>query len=656
MLNDYEQLSQNSKVISWNDSKIEVRILDDFERNTGVKQAFSENINRFSVYVIINLNPPYTSHYIDGLVTEIRGILENGPNSTFTYQPSCTSDTWTCGNWNTCQWWDSVQTRTCSLTFDCPLFSTSSPITTQSCVPSCVSESWTCGEWSVCSAEGTQTRSCNKSYNCEGGISIPATTQSCTYVPPCTSSDWSCTNWSACSQNNSQTRTCTKTSNCHGGASSPATTQSCTYIPPCISFLYSSWSECTPDGQQTRVILSKYPSNCEGGESPKTTQSCTYIPPCNVDTWTCGSWGLCSPSGIQSRSCAKTFDCPNIQTASPITDQYCEPPNRPTQQTPPSGTDEISNQDLIIKSTVKLLCPVDAYRASQGSGTVIDPSGTILTNKHVIAGTLGCLVGFIDNFDDEPYFGERQIADIFKTSPTSDIAILKIRNPQNKILSSINIMKGSINFSLGTKITTYGYPAAFGKKITYTSGDFSGTDGNYLKTTAILEYGNSGGGAYLKDGTFVGIPSAVVRGELNSLGYVLSINIIKAWLTNSSIVLDSRNNEYSRVSVLEDMDLNKLGSLKLFIPKTDTKGDPVTSATNQNSQNTKEQPQLDQTQKESIVSGPTSQPEEERIEEPKEELTKPLTPEDKPKKSRSFVANIFEIISGFLSKIFKKLF
>lgn len=485
---------------------------------------------------------------------------------------------------------------------------------------------WKCSNWSfsMCPASGivTETRTCTKPIGCESlSAPMPATTQAyptpCVPSnPTCTLNDWDCAEWSSCSILGKQYRDCPKISVCDDDPTTrPTTSQSCTYIAPvpsCISFNYSSWSQCTPDGKQTRNITSKYPSNCEGGESPATTQSCTYSPPtpsCTADTWTCGTWNSCSLSGIQNRNCTKTFDCPDIQTAPPTTDQYCEPPNRPTPQTPPSGTDEILNQDSIIKSSVKLVCPVDAQRASQGSGTVIDPSGIILTNKHVIAGTLGCIVGFINDFNDEPYFGERQIADIFKLSSNQDVAVLKIRNPKNTKLSYVDITKGSVNFPLGTKITTYGYPAKFGTNITYTSGDFSGTDGSYLKTTAILEYGNSGGGAYLKNGTFVGIPSAVVKGQLNAMGYLLSINTINSWLGNSSTIYgDTSNNNYSRVSILEDIDLKKLNSLKLFIPDTDAKGDLSDSAKNkavQNSQNAKEKSQPNQTQKESTIIEPT---------------------------------------------------
>ncbi|MDP3764554.1 MAG: serine protease [bacterium] len=432
--------------------------------------------------------------------------------------------------------------------------------------------------------------------------------------PPCTTDIWSCGDWNTCSLEGKQSRSCTKTFDCSDvDTPSPSVAQVCTYTPPpCISWTYSAWSTCSVNGQQTRPITSASPNGCTGG-NPILNQSCTpppkpiipIQPTCDADTWTCDDWNSCSLSGIQNRSCRKTFDCSSVETAPPTTDQYCEAPNRPTQQIPQNSSDEISNQDAIIKSTVKLLCPVDAKRASQGSGTIIDSNGTILTNKHVIAGTLGCLVGFINDFNDEPYFGDRHIADITKISPNQDIAILKIRNPQNKNLTSVDITKSSSNLRLGTKVTTYGFPAKFGTKVTYTSGDFSGTDGSYIKTTAILEYGNSGGGAYLKDGTFIGIPSAVVKGELNALGYILSINTINSWLGNSGITYSgTSNNSYSRVSILEDIDLKKLGSLKLFIPDTDTKGNLAVPTTNQNIQKTTEQPKTNQIQKESIVIEP----------------------------------------------------
>lgn len=358
------------------------------------------------------------------------------------------------------------------------------------------------------------------------------TSQACTYVSVCTLNSWSCGDWSACASNSIKSRTCSKIINCEGGTQSPAT-----------------------------------------------TQSCTYTPACSADTWSCGDWGTCSPQGIQTRSCSKTFDCSFVETASPATSQYCESSYKQNYQTP-SENSEISNQNTIIKSTVKLICLVSSTKASQGSGTVISSSGMILTNKHVIENTYGCLVGFISSYNDNPYFNDRQIADIYKVSSDTDVAILKLRNPSNKTLSFIDISTANNNnLKLGDILTTYGYPAIFGENITSTSGDFSGIDGSYLKTTAVIEHGNSGGGAYQKSGTFIGIPTAVIKGSLNSLGYLLSINKINSWLNNSPLAYnDGSSNKYSRVStILEDIDLSKLGNLSLFI-----QGDDASETTNQN--------------------------------------------------------------------------
>jgi len=447
-------------------------------------------------------------------------------------------------------------------------------------------DDWVCPDYGSCQEDGTQTRICVRSNDCQELTNPkPQTIQSCYYAPLCTDDNWSCTNWSTCNLlNHTQTRNCTRNPDCQGGVSRP-TTQSCTYIPSCYysDWSCSSWSACSSSGSQARSCNKT--SNCEGGiPSPVTSQSCTYVPACSVDTWQCGNWGICSPQGIQTRSCSKTFDCSSVETASPAVSQYCVAPNQPKQQSPTEDLG-IVNQDSIIKSTVKLICPLDETMASQGSGTVVDSSGTILTNKHVIEGTPGCLVGFIDNYGDEPYFGDRQIADIYRVSSDTDVAILKLRNPANKNLTFVDITKGNSSLlGLGDKITTYGYPAKFGTKITYTSGDFSGVDGNYLKTTAIIEHGNSGGGAYLKNGTFIGIPSAVVKGSLNSLGYLLSVNKVNSWINGSSYAYDSGNsNNYSRVSsVLEDIDLNSLNSLKLFVANSNGSGqtEPTTGTNN----------------------------------------------------------------------------
>ncbi|KKS42094.1 MAG: hypothetical protein UV02_C0020G0005 [Candidatus Kuenenbacteria bacterium GW2011_GWA2_42_15] len=532
---------KDSGIISWTDTKIEIIIPTDIESKllSNVQQNDFIDLSKDSLILSLyhsNISETRTyngtEYYIIGGAGTHFICADPFLSGSFLYSPSCNVDTWACGGWSVCSS-GGQQSRICNKTLDCGFVDTPSPVITQSCsyIPSCTSSDWSCTDWGMCLVNGTKNRTCSKISDCEGGVASPATTQLCTYKPLCTNSDWSCGSWGMCLSNGTKTRECSKNSNCQGGTQSPAT-----------------------------------------------TQPCSYTPACSADTWQCGDWGTCSPQGIQARSCNKTYDCPSAETAAPATSQYCVAPNQPQQQTPSEDLG-ISNQDTIVKATVKLICPVSSTMASQGSGTIINSSGLILTNKHVIDGTSGCLVGFIDDYDDEPYFGDRQIADIYKISSDTDVAVLKLRNPSNKNLASINISQNSSsNIKLGEILTTYGYPADFGRKITYTSGDFSGVDGNYLKTTAVIEHGNSGGGAYLKNGSFIGIPSAVVKGSLNSMGLLLSVNKVNSWLNNSTAYKgNNNNNDYSRVSaLLGNIDLGTLDSLGLFVAGDKTNDNTIT--------------------------------------------------------------------------------
>lgn len=197
-----------------------------------------------------------------------------------------------------------------------------------------------------------------------------------------------------------------------------------------------------------------------------------------------------------------------------------------------------------IDAEVQIVCTDGAGNWSSGSGTIIDPKGIILTNRHIIEGAYmdTCFIGFIDSISQEPNFGTAgnyNLAEIkyYTTTDSMDAAILYLDNPTNKIYPYINIWdSNSDSLQFGNKVEAIGFPSIGGSTITYTSGDFSGfgsnSDGtqNYIKSTAQLEHGNSGGAAYNSKGEFIGIPTMVVVGTLNSLSYILTVNSIKGWL------------------------------------------------------------------------------------------------------------------------------
>ncbi|MCX6785859.1 MAG: S1C family serine protease [Candidatus Komeilibacteria bacterium] len=201
-----------------------------------------------------------------------------------------------------------------------------------------------------------------------------------------------------------------------------------------------------------------------------------------------------------------------------------------------------------ISSEVQIVCPDNYGNWFSGSGTIIDPKGIILTNKHVVTDEKNaiiktCFIGFMISINQEPDFGTKDnpnLAEVkyYTTSDDMDAAILYLNNTANQSYPYINIWDSNSNsLKFGDKIEAIGFPSIGGSTITYTSGDFSGfgssSDGtqNFIKTTIPLEHGNSGGAAYNPSGQFVGIPTMVVAGTLNSLSYVLSINSIKNWLS-----------------------------------------------------------------------------------------------------------------------------
>ncbi|MDD3284212.1 MAG: trypsin-like peptidase domain-containing protein [Patescibacteria group bacterium] len=201
-----------------------------------------------------------------------------------------------------------------------------------------------------------------------------------------------------------------------------------------------------------------------------------------------------------------------------------------------------------ISSTVQIVCPDNYGNWFSGSGTIIDQKGIILTNKHVVTDEYGgiidtCFIGFVESISKEPNFGTEinpNLAEVkyHTTSQDMDVALLYLDNPTNKTYTYVDIWNSnSDNLKFGDKIEAVGFPGIGGSTITYTSGDFSGfgsnSDGtqNYIKTTTPLEHGNSGGSAYNSTEQFIGIPTMVVAGTLNSLSYLLSVNSIKNWLS-----------------------------------------------------------------------------------------------------------------------------
>jgi len=155
-----------------------------------------------------------------------------------------------------------------------------------------------------------------------------------------------------------------------------------------------------------------------------------------------------------------------------------------------------------------------------GSGFIVDDSGIILTNKHVINEPL---VTYAVVTSDENTFEAKIIA----SDPINDIAILKI-NPKEKLESVV--LGDSKNVELGQTVLAFGNALGLFKN-TVSRGIISGLSRSVsaqsdktskpqelrglIQTDASINPGNSGGPLVDIFGRVIGINAAVVSGAEN---------------------------------------------------------------------------------------------------------------------------------------------
>jgi S1-C subfamily serine protease len=165
-----------------------------------------------------------------------------------------------------------------------------------------------------------------------------------------------------------------------------------------------------------------------------------------------------------------------------------------------------------------------------GSGTFISADGLILTNAHVVLPDKyfkvdALKISTTKSPDEKPeplYF-----AKVIQADANLDIAVLKISsdlagNPVDA--ASLNFpfvnLGNSDDLLLGDKLTILGYPGIGGDTITLTSGEVAGFTGEadygnraFIKTSATISGGNSGGLAADESGNLVGIPTQLGSGS-----------------------------------------------------------------------------------------------------------------------------------------------
>ncbi|MXN43837.1 Do family serine endopeptidase [Shinella kummerowiae] len=155
---------------------------------------------------------------------------------------------------------------------------------------------------------------------------------------------------------------------------------------------------------------------------------------------------------------------------------------------------------------------------SLGSGFVIDPSGFIATNNHVIEGADDIEVNFAN--------GSKLKAKLVGTDPKTDLALLKVepKAPLKAVPFGDSrtmrigdwVMAIGNPFGLGGSVTV-GIISARGRNIN------AGPYDNFIQTDAAINRGNSGGPLFNMKGEVIGINTAIISPSGGSIGIGFSV-------------------------------------------------------------------------------------------------------------------------------------
>ena len=152
-----------------------------------------------------------------------------------------------------------------------------------------------------------------------------------------------------------------------------------------------------------------------------------------------------------------------------------------------------------------------------GSGFVIDPTGYIVTNNHVIEQANEIKVKFQDETELE--------AKLIGTDKLTDLALLKVNQKPLPFVNFADSDKARVGhsviaignpFGLGGTVTT-GIISAFNRDINF------GPYDSFIQTDASINRGNSGGPLFNFDGEVLGINTAIFSPTGGSVGIGFSI-------------------------------------------------------------------------------------------------------------------------------------
>ena len=159
-----------------------------------------------------------------------------------------------------------------------------------------------------------------------------------------------------------------------------------------------------------------------------------------------------------------------------------------------------------------------------GSGFIIDPAGTVVTNWHVIEGAYEIVVVFAD--------GSRAAASVINGTRVADLALLQVH--MDHPLEAVR-WGDSDKVQIGDAVVAVGNPLGIGQSVT--SGIVSALNrdimespyDDFIQTDAAINHGNSGGPLFNLAGEVIGVNTAIVSptSASSGLGFAIPANGVR---------------------------------------------------------------------------------------------------------------------------------